>query len=110
MTETTSEYFTVYVTCASSEEAEAIAKACLADRLVACANILGPMRSLYHWQGAIEDDTEIPLMLKTRAALLKATQKRIESIHSYDVPCIVAWPIVDGNRQYLDWIKTETSG
>ena len=101
--------YTVYVTTAHEAEAEAIVRAVLEDRLAACANILGASRSLYWWNGEIQDDGEVVVVLKTRKSKVSALIARIKAVHSYDVPCITAWPITDGNPDYLDWIGTETT-
>lgn len=102
--------YSVYVTTASEAEAEVIARAVLEARLVACANILGRCRSLYWWDGKIQDEGEVVVLLKTRKGQMVKLIERIKSVHSYDVPCITAWPIVDGNPDYLDWLAKESSG
>jgi len=99
----------VYVTTESKKEAQAIARALLEERLIACANIIEPMQSLYWWEGKIEDSDETVLIVKTRAAHLPALTARVKEMHSYDCPCIVALPITDGSKDYLTWLARETA-
>lgn len=100
-------YCTVYVTTASREEALGIARALVAEKLAACANILPGMTSVYPWQGQIQEDNEVALLLKTRADLFVVLAARIRALHSYDTPCIAAWPLVAGDAEYLAWIGGE---
>lgn len=102
-------FVTIYVTCASESEAETIAKAVLEARLAACANILPGVRSLYHWQGQVAEDTEIALLLKARAADFEAVSGVIKQHHSYEVPCIVAWPLEVVDASYAQWLEAETN-
>lgn len=98
----------VYVTCRSEEEAHVIARAVVGERLAACANILGAIRSLYWWEGSLEDGEEVALILKTREDLVARLTARIKETHGYSVPCVAALPIVAGNPDYLAWIEAET--
>ena len=98
----------VYVTAASRDEAATIAKTIISERLAACANILGAMESVYWWNGTIQSEPEVSLLLKTKSELLEALIARIIALHSYDCPCIVALPITDGNQKFLNWIDKET--
>jgi periplasmic divalent cation tolerance protein len=100
----------VYITCARDDEAEAIARALVDERLAACVNILGPVRSVYRWQGARQESDEIALIAKTRMALFDALAARVKALHSYAVPCITAWPIAAGDGDYLDWLRRESDG
>ena len=105
-----SEYVSVYMTASSAEEADRIASALVEERLAACVNILGGIRSVYRWDGAVQSDAEVALVAKTRAALFGALAARVRALHSYEVPCIVSWPIEAGNPAYLAWIGDETAG
>lgn len=105
-----SAYVSVYMTASSAEEADRIASALVEERLAACVNILGAIRSVYRWDGAVRNDTEVALIAKTRAALFDALAARVRALHSHDVPCIVSWPIEAGNPAYLSWIGDETGG
>ena len=101
-------YSSVYITAPTEAEAVTIAKALISERLAACANIFNAVQSLYRWEGEVRVDTETVLILKTRAKLLDALIRRAVELHSYDVPCVVSWPIHDGHEKYLDWIQAET--
>lgn len=98
-----------YVTCESMEQAERIGHALVAERLAACANILPGMRSIYRWKGAVETAGETVLLAKTRAELADALTERVKALHSYEVPCVVVWPITAGLPDFLRWIDDETS-
>ena len=95
----------VYAVFASAEEADRIGRTVVEERLAACINILGPVRSIYRWKGAIETSDEVAAIFKTtdeRAGLLIT---RIAALHSYDVPCITAWPIAKILGAYADWVE-----
>jgi periplasmic divalent cation tolerance protein len=98
----------VYIVTADMAEAERIAEALVQDRLAACANILGAIRSVYRWQGKVERADEIAMIAKTTSVLFDRLAERVRALHSYDTPAIVAWPIVAGDAAYLDWIRDET--
>jgi periplasmic divalent cation tolerance protein len=98
----------VYVTTASRDEAMRISRALVEERLVACANIHGEIRSIYRWQGQVQEDAETVVILKTLAALIERVTDRIRALHSYDCPCVVAVPITGGNPDFLAWIGAET--
>jgi len=97
-----------YIVAADMAEAERIAEALVAERLAACVNILGGVRSIYRWQGAIERADEVAMIAKTTGALFDTLAARVRALHSYDTPAIVAWRIVAGDAAYLDWIGAET--
>jgi periplasmic divalent cation tolerance protein len=99
---------TVYVTASSDDEAATIARVLVTERLVACANLVLGVRSLYWWKGEVQDDREVLILCKTRAVLIDRVIARVKEIHSYACPCVVALPIVAGNPGYLDWIAAET--
>jgi periplasmic divalent cation tolerance protein len=99
----------VYITVSGRDEALAIGRILVEERLAACVNVLGPMTSVYWWQGKTETANEAVLIAKTRQALLPALTDRVRALHSYACPCVVAWPLLEaGNPQYLEWIETET--
>jgi periplasmic divalent cation tolerance protein len=98
----------VYAIFASAEEAERIGRAVIEERLAACINILPGVRSIYRWQGAIETADEVAAILKTTKSSADALIARIAALHSYDVPCIVAWPIDQALASYADWIDAST--
>ena len=99
----------VYITCRDRNEAMTIARALVEARLVACANIMGDVTSLYRWQGAIEEDSEYVVICKTRSTLVDQVIERTKQLHSYECPCVVSWPISKANPDYLNWIAAETS-
>ncbi len=99
----------VLITAGSEEEAEKIAKGLLDERLVACVNLIGGIRSLYRWKGEVCDDRETLLMCKTERRLFARLSKKVKSIHSYEVPEIIALSLVEGWLPYLSWIEQETA-
>lgn len=102
------EYVTVYITVADEDEAQKIAKTLVRERLAACANILGGIKSVYWWDGAVQNSGEVALILKTRKALFEKLKTRTAELHSYDCPCVTAWDISDAHQPYLDWVSAET--
>jgi len=98
----------VLVTVGSAQEAETIATALLEERLAACVNVTSPVRSLYRWEGRIADDREWQMVIKTQARLFEALAARVRALHSYDVPEIIALPVLAGTTDYVDWIQNET--
>ncbi len=103
-----SEYLLVLMTTGTIEEAKTIARALVDGRLAACVNILPRITSVFRWQGAINEESEAVLILKTRRHLVDEATKRIKELHSYDCPCVVSLAITGGNGDYLDWIVKET--
>ena len=87
--------------------ADRIARALVDERLAACVTTLGPARSTYRWQGAVESADELPLLIKTTAAAWPALRERLRALHPYDVPEMLAWPASDGWPPYLDWVRSE---
>ena len=94
----------VLTTCASSEEAARIGRELVEKRLAACVNVLAGVRSIYRWQGAIADEAEVLLVIKSSRALLAPLRSELEKLHSYEVPEVIATPIVDGSEAYLKWL------
>lgn len=80
----------------------------IADRTIACGNIVGPIRSLYRWKGVVEDQPEFRATLHTRASQVLTIVERANRDHPYEVPCVVATSIVAGNPAYLAWVMAET--
>ncbi|MDP6174910.1 MAG: divalent-cation tolerance protein CutA [Rhodospirillales bacterium] len=99
----------MYVTAGSEEESKLIARTVVSERLAACANILGPVNSIYWWQGELCEEGEWAFILKTRDELLDPLTSRIKEIHSYDCPCVVALNVTGGNLDFMNWIVKETS-
>lgn len=100
----------VYVTAPNEAEAEKIGRVLLKERLAACVNILNGMRSLYWWEGKIDEAEETVLIVKTDKKQVAAVIKRIEEIHTYKTPCAVALEVSEGSKNYVKWIETESSG
>ena len=97
----------VYAIFADADEARRIARQVIEERLAACANIFGPCRSIYRWQGAVEEADEVPALFKARADKADALVGRIAQLHSYEVPAIVVWPIDRALPGYADWVESE---
>jgi periplasmic divalent cation tolerance protein len=98
----------ILVTAGSEAEAEMIAKAVVEEQIAACVNILSPMRSVYRWEGKVTDDREWLLLIKTRAERFAAVETRVKALHSYQVPEVIALPIMAGTEEYLRWLREET--
>src|SRR4051812_33650845 len=99
----------VYITASTDTLAQKIAKAVVSERLAACANVIPGMKSLYRWEGKIEQRDEVVLILKTQEKLFSAVEARVKALHNDEAPCIVALPVAAGNANFLQWIKTETT-
>lgn len=93
-----------YVTCADMQEARHIASALLAEHIIACANILPQMLSLYHWQGKPCESQEVVLLLKSQHQYANRIMSQVAQLHSYDTPCILEIPIQNGHAAFLDWV------
>jgi len=98
----------IYMTAGSMEEARAIGKELVSSRVAACVNIIDGMTSLYWWEGEIQDDREVTMIAKTKESLVPELIEKVKSMHSYDCPCIVSLPILNGNKPFLEWIEGET--
>lgn len=94
----------VFVTAGSPEEGERLARALVEERLAACVNRITPVRSIYRWEGKVEQSEEELLVIKTRRGLFDHVKKRVQELHSYSVPEIIALPIVEGSEGYLRWL------
>lgn len=98
----------VYITVPSAEAGQIIAEALVREKLAACVNIVPGLQSVYQWRGQVHNDPELLLMAKTKAGLFEALNELVHQLHSYDVPEVIALPIVNGSRDYIDWVKAET--
>lgn len=103
------QYFIVYVTAPNEDEAARIAHSLVEERLAACVNMTH-VRSIYRWQGKVEDESEVLMIIKTTETRLHDLINRVKDIHPYEVPEILAVPIAAGNEDYLQWMSDETSG
>lgn len=103
------DYGVVLVTVGSQEEAENIASALVELKLAACVNILPIHCSVYMWQGKVNKDKEWQLIVKTKLSQFSALEEKIRELHSYELPEIIALPIVNGSQGYLQWISEQVS-
>jgi periplasmic divalent cation tolerance protein len=94
----------VLVTGGSVRECKKIARHLLDKRLIACANVIPSIQSLYNWKGKVADEKECLMLLKSSRDLFAALQSEVEKLHSYSVPEVIALPIIDGAPNYLNWI------
>lgn len=102
------DYVQVLTTVDSADEAERLGHSVVGTRLAACVQIVGPVKSLYWWEGKVEDAQEWQLLMKTTAERLPALERHIKANHSYDTPEIIATPIPWGSAEYLGWVSEET--
>ena len=96
------------MTAPDADVAGRIASTLVAEKLVACANILPGLRSIYRWEGKRCDEAEVLCLMKTRLDLFSTLRDRIAALHPYQVPEIIALPLAAGNAPYLDWIRQST--
>lgn len=97
------------LTTAPEEEAEALARTLVEERLAACVNVHAPMTSLYWWKGSIERDDESQLVIKTTRARLEALTARINELHTYELPELLIVPVAWGSEGYLDWVRASVA-
>jgi periplasmic divalent cation tolerance protein len=100
----------VFSTCGSKEEAERLARRLLEEHVAACVNVFSPVQSFYWWKGAIEEAAEWLLAIKTSRELFERVRATLESAHSYELPEVLALPIVEASPNYLAWMEGELSG
>jgi periplasmic divalent cation tolerance protein len=98
----------VLVTASSAEEADLIARDLVGEKLVACANLVPGVTSIFRWKGKIETSSEVLMVLKTRRRLLDRLVDRVKALHSYEVPEVIALPLSAGSREYIEWLLAET--
>ena len=100
----------VITSCPSAEEGAILAQKLVAEKLAACVSVLPGMRSFYRWKGQMESADEVLLLIKTSQHLFDRLRSAVEAQHSYEVPEILALPVVDGAPRYLDWLSGELAG
>ena len=104
-----SRFISIHSTAGDEKTARAIAGILVSERLAACVQVEGPLLSVYRWKGAVENAEEWRMVIKTRASLFDRVVRRIRENHPYEVPEIVAFPVADGSKDYLDWIDDSTN-
>jgi periplasmic divalent cation tolerance protein len=104
----TADYRLMFCTCPDEATAQAIAETLVGERLAACANLVPGIRSIYRWEGQIQRDSEVLLLIKTAAGRVPALTDRLRELHPYEIPEIISVPIIEGLPDYLSWITTCT--
>jgi periplasmic divalent cation tolerance protein len=99
----------VLTTCESGEQAEGLARRLVEQRLAACVNILPGVRSIYRWRDKVEDSTEFVLIIKARREAFVKLREAIAHLHTYEIPEVIALPVVDGSEAYLQWLDREVA-
>jgi periplasmic divalent cation tolerance protein len=97
-------YIVIFITCSNKQEAGKISEQLVKNKLVACVNIVGAVESVFWWRGKVDQANEVLLIAKSKRTKLARIARLVKSIHSYEVPEIIALPIIGGYRPYLDWI------
>jgi periplasmic divalent cation tolerance protein len=105
-----SEFVVVLITAGSQEEAERIAQALVSEMLAACVNVIPGITSVYRWQGEVQSDSEWLLVAKSCRDILADLTRRVQALHSYDVPEIIALPLAGGSEAYLRWLDGQVHG
>jgi periplasmic divalent cation tolerance protein len=98
----------VFTTCGSEEEARTLASALIEKRMAACVNITSPVTSVYRWKGVLEQTQEWMLIIKSRRERFEELRHVLETAHSYELPEVLALPVVEGSPNYLTWVEEET--
>ena len=98
----------IYITVGSKMEAEKIARELLENHLIACANILPEVQSMFWWNGKLDSASEVVLIAKTHVEKVEALIEKVKQVHSYECPCVVSLPIETGYQPFLDWITEQT--
>lgn len=99
-------HIVVFVTTTDRKEAERISQSLLNEKLIACANIIGPVHSFFWWAGKVEKAEEHIVLMKSRSDLFEKISERVKALHTYDIPEIIALPIKLGSLEYLKWIDS----
>lgn len=102
-------YIVVLITASSIDEARKIGASLVDERVAACANIISSIQSIFRWKGDLCDESEALIIVKTRLDLFEKLQAKVKELHSYEVPEIIALPIIKGNEDYLKWVGNETA-
>jgi len=102
------DFVVILVTVSSEEEAKKITASLLEKKFAACVNLVKDIESIYRWKGKISNEKEVLMLIKTRKKLFKSVEEEVKKIHSYELPEIIALPIISGSKDYLYWIDSET--
>jgi uncharacterized protein involved in tolerance to divalent cations len=102
------DYILVFITASSEKEGEKIASTLIKGRLAACVNLIGAVKSTFRWKRQVSTEEEVLLIAKTKDMLFEKLKKRVLELHSYEVPEILALPVLAGFEKYLNWIEKET--
>jgi periplasmic divalent cation tolerance protein len=102
------EHIVVFVTAPDEQVAADIARTLVEERFAGCVNIVRSVRSIYSWEGRIEDDSEVLMIIKTKKEMFPRVEKRVKELHPYSVAEIISFPIIEGSKEYLDWLDTVT--
>ncbi|NIR87908.1 divalent-cation tolerance protein CutA [Candidatus Bathyarchaeota archaeon] len=105
-----SSYVVVFMTTSDKKEASKIVRCLLDERLIACANIVGPVSSLFWWEGKIDEASEFLVIMKSKKRLFKRLSERVKETHSYEVPEIIELPVTEGLPSYLEWLSASLHG
>jgi periplasmic divalent cation tolerance protein len=108
--ESSDEFCEVVITAADGDWLAGFTRALVEERLAACGQLVDPIRSIYRWEGDVHDEAEARVALHTRRSLVETIVARAAEVHPYDVPCVLALPIVAGDPAYLAWLAAETAG
>jgi periplasmic divalent cation tolerance protein len=103
-----SDEIVVFVTASSEDEARTISNALVGQKLAACANIVPSVNSIFTWQGQVCQEGEVLIMLKSVRPRLDSLIEMVKEMHSYEVPEIIALPVIAGSKEYLEWVRSET--
>jgi len=103
------QYCLIYITAGDEAEAREIGRTLMEEKLVACVNF-HPIKSIFWWEGKMQEEEEVAILVKTRAELADRVIERVKELHSYEVPCIVSLPIEKGYSDFLQWIEESTTG
>lgn len=98
----------ILITAPDADTAASLARALIDEQLAACVNVVPGVRSFYRWEGRVEDDAEVLLIVKTSADRTAALADRVKALHPYDVPEVVALDVAEGSADYLDWVRAES--
>ncbi len=106
---TTDDIRLLYCTCPDTETAQKIARALVESKQAACVNIVPGLRSIYHWKGEVQEDAECLLLIKTQAPRVTSVTESILSLHPYELPEVIAVPVIAGYAPYLDWVRDNST-